>query len=228
MRSATRFAHPRPAAAAGTRTKAPARASRKPAEVRKLEIAQAALELLSSHRVREFTAQAVARRVGITDAALFRHFPTMESIVGAVVDRIEELLFVGFPPRDVEPLRRLETFFKDRIAALRSHPGLSRLVFFEHLTQAAGVADLIRVREFRERSIRFIASCLDEAQARGLLAEGLESRSLTTLVVGALLATGHSAGSEIGPMESAPDRVWTSLERLFRRRRPGKRRAAGE
>lgn len=214
-----------PASPAGALPRGPSR--RKPAEVRKLEIAQAALELLSSHRVREFTAQAVARRVGITDAALFRHFPTMDSIVGAVVKRIEEILFEGFPPREAEPLKRLELFFKARVAALRRHPGLSRLVFFEHLAQAAGAADLVRVREFRERSIRFVCNCLDEARAGGLVDEQLGARSLTTLVVGALLATGHAAASDAGPLESSPDLVWDALERLIRRRKPAGQQAAG-
>ncbi|MBI4869013.1 MAG: TetR/AcrR family transcriptional regulator [Candidatus Wallbacteria bacterium] len=194
--------------------------SRKPAGVRRGEIAQAAFELLSSHRVREFTAQAVARKVGISDAALFRHFSTMDGIVGAVVDKIEQLLFEGFPPVAADPLERLGLFFAARVAALRRHPGLSRLVFFEHLAQAAGAADLARVRRFREKSIRFVAGCLEEARQGGLLAPGFEVRPLTTLVVGALLATGHASGGASGRLDADAARVWRTLEALIRRPRP--------
>ena len=54
---------------------------RKPADDRRREIADAALRVIADHGLGRFTAVAMAREVGLTDAALFRHFPSKEAIV---------------------------------------------------------------------------------------------------------------------------------------------------
>jgi DNA-binding transcriptional regulator YbjK len=53
---------------------------RKPADTRRREIADAALRIVAGEGLARFTAMAIAREVGVSDAALFRHFPTMDAI----------------------------------------------------------------------------------------------------------------------------------------------------
>jgi AcrR family transcriptional regulator len=74
------------------------RTPRRSAEARRREIADAALCVIAAEGLGHFTALAIAREVGLTDGALFRHFPTKDAIVDAAIDRFEELLFEGFCP----------------------------------------------------------------------------------------------------------------------------------
>jgi AcrR family transcriptional regulator len=198
-------------------------AARKPAGSRRREIADAALKVIAEQGLARFTSLAIAREVGVSDAALFRHFPTKEAIVLAVVDRVEEILFAGFPPAEADPIERLGAFFQRRIAVIRDNPGVARLVGSEQLAQAAPPEGVNRVAGFRRRSQAFVRECLDEAHRRGLLAAGIGPEEAAVLVLGALLALAHGPPGTRARAR-LPERVWSALERLLRRTR---RRAAG-
>ena len=194
---------------------------RKPAGSRRREIADAALKVIAEQGLARFTSKAIAREVGVSDAALFRHFATKEDIVLAVIDRVEEILFADFPPAERNPIDRLGLFFQRRVEVIRENPGVARLVGSEQLSQAAPPEGVVRVAEFRQRSQQFVRSCLVEAHRDGLLAEGVGPEEAAVLVLGALLALGH-APPELRPRATLPERVWGVLEKVLRRskRRP--------
>jgi len=192
--------------------------ARKPAESRRREIADAALKVIAEQGLARFTSLAIAREVGLSDAALFRHFPTKEAIVLAAIDRVEEVLFAGFPPSEADPIARLGQFFRRRIEVIRETPGVARLVGSEQLSQAAPPSGVARVSEFRRRSQSFVRACLAEAHRKGLLAEGVGPEEASVLVLGALLALAH-APLPIRPSAPLPERVWAALDRVLRRPR---------
>jgi AcrR family transcriptional regulator len=195
----------------------PGRTARKPAEDRRREIADAALHVIAAQGRGRFTALAIAEEVGLSDAALFRHFPTKDAIVDAAIDRVEELLFEGFPPVDPDPIVRLGAFFRRRIAVIREHPGISPLVVSEELAKEGSPGALERVAGFRRRSMAFVRSCLAEADRDGLLAPGLRGEEACVVVLGSILALAHSSTAP-GPEAIAglAPRVWAALERLLR------------
>jgi len=198
---------------------------RKPSGSRRREIADAALKVIAEQGLARFTSKAIAREVGVSDAALFRHFATKQDIVLAVIDRVEEILFTDFPPAGADPIERLGLFFRRRIAVIREKPGVARLVGSEQLSQAAPPEGVVRVAEFRQRSQSFVRSCLVEAHRAGLLAKGVGPAEAGVLVLGALLALGHSPPG-LHPHPQLPERVWAVLESVLRspKRRPPKPR----
>jgi AcrR family transcriptional regulator len=188
---------------------------RKPTVVRRAEIADAAMRVIAAQGARHFTARALAQEVGITDGAVFRHFATMEAIVAAGVERMETVLFSEPPPTQADPIERLGAFFRARVAALAAHPHLARLLFSDHLGQLGGPEQARRIDEFKARTRRFIAACLEEARQRGLLAEGVGPRECAVIVQGAVFALGHGGGRG-GGVEKDTKAVWKALETLLR------------
>jgi AcrR family transcriptional regulator len=59
---------------------------------RKQEIVRAILDLTKSHGTEAVSAQLVADAIGVTQPAIFRHFPTKEAMWLAVMDWLEECL----------------------------------------------------------------------------------------------------------------------------------------
>lgn len=185
---------------------------------RRTQIADAALRIIAEEGLGRFTTLAIAREVGLTDGALFRHFPTKAAVVQAAIDRVGEFLFEGFPPSDPDPLTRLGLFFQARVAIVARHPGLGRVLFSEELARAGGTAGATRVLEYKRRSAGFIKDCLREAKERGQLAPAVAVREGGILVVGALMALLYS--NELPDPERVPgeaERVWQTLERILRR-----------
>jgi AcrR family transcriptional regulator len=202
---------------------------RKPTELRRSEIADVAMRIIAEQGTRRFTAKLIAKELGITDAAVFRHFATKQAIVEAIIERMETILFEGFPPQGDDPLRRLGLFFERRVRAISSHPHLSRLLLSDHLAHAAGPESLARITEFKGRSQQFVLSCLKEAKERGLLAEGVGAEELTLLVLGAILSLVHTGGTSRGKgaIEPVSRKVWALLERLMRGEKPTRVKITG-
>jgi AcrR family transcriptional regulator len=203
------------------------RTPRRSGEARRREIADAALRVIAAEGLGHFTALAIAREVGLTDGALFRHFPTKEAIVDAAIDRVEELLFEGFPPTAGDPIDRLRAFFSRRVEVIREHPAISRLVASDELARAGSARGVARIASFRRRSTGFVSACLREAEGGGLLAPGVGAEEGAVVVIGALLALAHSPVAP--PREASAavaPRVWGALETFLRgaERRP---RSAG-
>jgi AcrR family transcriptional regulator len=188
---------------------------RLPGAERRHQIAEVALSLIARQGAAELTAIGIAERVGVADATLFRHFASMEQIVDAAIDAFEKLLFDGFPPRDAEPLERLRSFFVRRMTVARARPEVLRLAFNDRLAQAAGEAGARRVRDFVERSVRFVRTCLEQARERGQVADDLPIEVLVWTVTGSLRGAGLATGSLL--RSEPPERVWQAVETLLRR-----------
>jgi len=186
-------------------------------EVRRPQIADAALRIIGTRGLREFTVQALAREIGVSDAALFRHFPSKLAIVLGAIDRMEEILFEGFPPEAADPLARLGRFFELRVDSVTAHPGVARLLFSEDLALAGGAEGADRVAVFKRRSLDFVRVCLEEARRRRRLTADIGTREATLLVVGALLALLHAGARVADPaaVRRQARRVWRLLERVL-------------
>lgn len=200
---------------------------RKPTEIRRTEIADAALRVMAVQGGRRFTARALASEVGVTDGALFRHFPNMDAIVDAVVERMETMLFSAAPPAGADPIERLGVFFRGRVAVLVAHPYLTRLLFSDDLARLCGAERAKRMKGFKRRTRDIIESCLAEAGEKGLLGDRVGPREGALLVQGAVFAFGHLSGNR-ADVQQMTTNVWSALESLLRRagREPRSRRKA--
>lgn len=196
-------------------------------ELRQAQIAEAALRIIAERGLGQFTTLALAREVGLTDGAVFRHFPTKTAVVLAAIERVGEILFQGFPPEHPDPLTRLGRFFLHRVAAVASHPGIGRLLFSEELAHAASAEGAAQVTAFKRRSVAFIRGCLTEAEKAGQLAPTVTPRHATTLVVGALMALLYAGGLAPSPRRASAEAegLWKTLEQILRAPEESKRRA---
>lgn len=194
-------------------------AARERSETRREQIIDAALQVVAEDGLGRFTTAAIAKVVGVTDAALFRHFESKEAIVLAAIDRIERALFADFPPRHEDPVERLGAFFLARVRSVSALPGVADVMFSEQLAQAAGPEGVRQVRAMQHRTVAFIRDCLADAKQQGRLRDDAEPDDLFVLVRGALLALLHPdarKGSERSRRAQA-DRIWSLLEGTLRR-----------
>lgn len=104
--------------------------------VRKQQIAQAALSLVSSHGVKELSIAGIASRVGLVPSAVYRHFKNKDQVIEAILDLIEKNLLenvkvvVAATP---EPLARLHLLLQLHMQLIQDNQGILRLVFSEEV-----------------------------------------------------------------------------------------------
>lgn len=180
-------------------------------EVRRQQIAEAALRIISSKGVHRLTAQELGREVGIADGTIFRHFKDKAEIVRAAIAHLEGVLFKSFPPEAEDPLERLQTFFVGRLTLIQRMPSVFLAAFSERLEEAAG-EDAGVVRSIIDRSQAFVRQCLAEGQERRLIDPTLSLDALTLVVVGTLQAAAFARRRSSGKSVSDPIKIWQTVE----------------
>ena len=193
---------------------------RLPTAERRIQIAKAALRIISDLGVRRLTSAALAKEVGIADGTIFRHFKNKTEIVDAAIDLFEEAIEGAFPPDEGAPLERLGAFVVMRLALVRERPEILRLALNDRLAEAAGKEGAMRVGGLVARSMIFVRGCLAEAQERGEIARDASLTLLVWMVIGVIRGASTNqlkAASAAQDLSSAtPEQVWASLDQFLR------------
>lgn len=172
---------------------------RKSAEDRKTDIVAAMLSLADKIGPDRLTTNDVAREVGVTQAAIFRHFPTKAELWMTVGGRIEERLRTAWAAAiagNATPRRRLRALIAAQFRQIEACPALPAILFSRELDM-----DNPALREkFRNLLMQFQGHLVDNLRGladAGVLLPDLDPHDaaifLTSLVQG--LAIRWSLGS---------------------------------
>jgi AcrR family transcriptional regulator len=107
---------------------------RQSTESRQAEIIATMVRLSAERSPAEITTTDIAKAMGVTQGALFRHFATKEAIRLAVVEWIDEhLMFelLAAKERSPDALTALKAMFMAHVGFAKAHPGAPRLIFGE-------------------------------------------------------------------------------------------------
>ena len=193
--------------------------NRQPTEIRKKQIARAAMNIIARTGLAGFTTAAVAGSVGISEGAMFRHVRNKEDIILLIVEELEQILFKDFPSQEEDPIKRLGLFVEQRIRLLGSDPAIIQLFFSEQLLQAAGPKGVERIKKLEQRSMYFVQECVEDASNKGLLRPGLAVSHVMLVVFGAIMATvnleQHQGLEHLRDTDASG--LWHSIEIMIRR-----------
>lgn len=169
-----------------------------PAEQRRAATVQTVVDLAGEQNPAQITTTAIADRMGLTQGALFRHFPTKDSILEAAMSWISEHLLAKVDSAiegAASPVEALEAVFMAHIRFVTRHSGVPRLLFGElqrpgktltkHLVQTLLTQYEQRLRKLLERGKiqRELSATLDVDAAAVLfigMIQGLVIQSLLT------------------------------------------------
>ena len=103
-----------------------------PADERRAFTVEAVLELAAKQNPAEITTAEIAKHMGLTQGALFRHFPTKEAILQAVMGWVSERLLARVDQAAAStpsPLAALQAVIMAHVDFVAEHPGVPRMLF---------------------------------------------------------------------------------------------------
>jgi AcrR family transcriptional regulator len=156
------------------------------ADERREEIIRVTLELAATQGVDDVTTQDMAQAMGVTQGAVFRHFPSKDAIWLAVMQWVRAQLMAVLGRAAAaghDPLDALERMFFAHIDFVAGHPAIPRVLTSEHLHGRSSalrqlVTEILLAYEAK------IAGLLQAAQEQGLARADLDSRAAATLYIG--------------------------------------------
>jgi TetR/AcrR family transcriptional regulator len=183
------------------------------------QILEALARQLETHPGQRITTAALAKEVGVSEAALYRHFPSKARMFEGLIEFIEETIF-GLINRILEEessaAKRCEKILGLLLGFSAKNPGLSRILVGDALT---GESDRLRIRitQFYDRLETQLKQILREAESRNELPVGNPSTASANMMLA--MAEGRMnqfvrSGFKESPLERW-DEQWSLLAKTL-------------
>jgi TetR/AcrR family transcriptional regulator len=159
-----------------------------PADKRRAATVEAVVELAAEQNPSEITTTEIAQRMGLTQGAIFRHFPTKEAILQAVMTWVQDRLLARVEKAAREatsPLAALEATFMAHIDFVSEHPGVPRMLFGE-LQRTGETTPKKIVQTLIQRYAERLRGLLEAGVAQGQLDVDLNVDAATVLFIGTI------------------------------------------
>ncbi|MBE7537308.1 MAG: TetR/AcrR family transcriptional regulator [Opitutaceae bacterium] len=156
------------------------------AEERRAVTVAAVVDLAARQNPSDITTAAIAERMGLTQGALFRHFPTKDDILKSVMIWVGErmLAWVDRATKDeASPVASLEAIFKAHIDFVSRHPGVPRMLFGE-LQRPEDTLPKRAVRQLVGNYFKRLQRLLEAGKAMGELDAGLDVNAAAGQFIG--------------------------------------------
>ncbi|WP_049631454.1 nucleoid occlusion factor SlmA [Cellvibrio sp. pealriver] len=153
---------------------------------RRQQILECLARMLEASPGERITTAALAKEVGVSEAALYRHFPSKSKMFEGLIEFIEETIFSRVTlilAEEKSALKRCEKMLVLLLTFAERNPGLTRLLTGDALT---GETERLRVRiaQFFDRIETQLKQILREAELR----EGLHPQLPISAAANLLIA----------------------------------------
>ena len=162
--------------------------TRLPAEARQAEMVQAVLALAARQEPASITTTDIAKVVGLSQGAVFRHFPNKQAIWLNVAQWLEASLLPlveDAAGSSADSLVSLGNIFRAHLQFVQENPGVPRFIFHE-LQQPADSPVKQQVAAMLQRYSGILIRVLRQAKAQGAVVPGLDERAAATLFIGSI------------------------------------------
>lgn len=153
---------------------------------RREQILQCLVLMLENAPGSRVTTAALAKNVGVSEAALYRHFPSKAKMFEGLIDFIEETIFSRtnlITHSDTPAARQCEQILTLVLTFVERNPGMARILTGDAL---AGETDRLRgsINQFFERLETQLKQLLREAE----LKEGLRTETTASATANLMMA----------------------------------------
>lgn len=160
--------------------------TRLPTEARQAEIVAAALRLASTSSPALITSGDIAEAIGVTQGAVFKHFPSKDAIWVAAMRWVRESLLQTLQAAVDEaatPGEALRSMFEAHVEFVIAHPGVPRFIFHE-LQQPADSAAKLEVRAVLQGYRKLLLAVLNGAAAQRQAGADIDAEAAATAFIG--------------------------------------------
>jgi len=191
--------------------------TRKSTAERQQDIVQAVLSLIAELGIQGVTMARIAEQVGLTEAALYRHFKGKLAIVGATIDTaFDELLGALESSESGESiLERIREALTAHLGFIERRPGMARILFSDevHFNSEELKQKLAsRGEEVAQR----IAGMLNKGMSTGELDENLDVQSAVVMYRGIVQAQVMLwTHGKLEKLSECQEGVWTLYRRAI-------------
>ncbi|MCL4471018.1 MAG: nucleoid occlusion factor SlmA [Gammaproteobacteria bacterium] len=179
--------------------------SARPGE-RKLQILQTVAEMLQKPQSEKITTAALAAQVGVSEAALYRHFASKAQMYEGLIEFIEQTLF-GLINRitteERSGVKQLEAVLPVLLGFAQKNPGMTRVLIGDALVNEDDRLQA-RINQLHDRLEATLKQSLRLAASQQELPDGVDAMAQANLMMSFVVGRWHQfakSGFKREPME---------------------------
>ena len=158
---------------------------------RQKDIIMAGIAIIANQGYEKLTTKNLATKIGVTEAALYRHFKSKRDLVTTLLGYFEELsnkVLQEIREKDYSPLESIRHFVEDRYILFSEHPNLAKVMFSEELFKN----DPTFKGQFQcimHKHKQVMENYIIQAQQEGKIRSDLSPTQLFRIIVGSMRFT---------------------------------------
>ncbi len=147
-------------------------------------------EIIVKEGIRRFTAKNIAEKVGVTDAAIYKHFPSLDSIILEIINRyiskcsqsVDRAVAMGLSVEDT-----LKQVMREHIKVLEETKGAVPILCFE-FSRSENKKFFDTLHNFVKSYKKKLSKILIKGQKEGFIREDIDPYETAMLFVGLIQA----------------------------------------
>lgn len=166
------------------------RAPKKKTDVRRLQLAQAALKRIAVHGLEGLRIADIAADVGLVPSAVYRHFGSKEDIVDSILEYVHSSLRNNLRRARAEqnnPLGQLEILMKLHVDMLSDNEALARIVFSQGIyggkPHSSG-----KIKDILDGYLGEVQKMIRAGKRAGIVRQDVRPKTASLLFLGSILS----------------------------------------
>lgn len=158
---------------------------------RKAQITEAAMELLSEGGCKDLVMVKIAKRIGVTDAALYKHFKTKNDMLLFMLERIEETMvtrLIENTNKYSDSKEKLRSILSYQFNFIQKNKSIPRILFSEAL-QFKDDKLKNKINNILTSYKKYLIKILQTAQNNGNIRPDLNSEAVAIIFMGMIQST---------------------------------------
>ena len=160
---------------------------KKDTETRQKEIIEASLEILKQGGCHKLTMKEIAKHVGISEQAIYRHFENKVAILAAVIEYFRSRVSEIFKRAKEagSPIQQIQNFIETLLEYFENHPGVAVVVTSEDIFQNESSLSQ-EIKKLVDNRISNMTKIIQNGQAAGEITDKYPARDLAFMILGSL------------------------------------------
>ena len=155
---------------------------------RQNEIVDVSLQLIADKGIQGFTIKNLARKIGFTESAVYRHFDSKIEILTAILDMFKNKsahFLTDESKANVSAIAKIEHLFLTHFKVFTATPSLVAVIFSEELFRNETILST-KVNSIMTNFAQSLTTIIEFGQKKGEIRGDITAQHLTTMLMGSV------------------------------------------
>ena len=185
---------------------------------RQQQIIETAIKLIADKGIQNLTTKNLAKEIGITEPALYRHFYNKSEILIGVIEyfKIKMQPAIKKLNRSTNSLNKIESFILEHLKIISKNPNFAKVIFSEANFQNEENL-ILKMNNMMKQSHIILEKVVQTGQSRNEIRTDISSLSMIRMIIGSmrLLVTQWSMSGMIFNLETEGEQLCTDMKKLI-------------